>query len=332
MSIFRGRPEQGRVDRRLPDGPVRRLTATSTRSSQLDDLTRLSEEYRVVLLGNAGTGKSWFQLYALKQLLSCDQRDYDIVIRQVGNNVSLIDLDEAVVYEWKTDRLRIISEAMTRTLYFFEPGDEGTTAPLGVFLPSLSTLKPYIERIKEYEKRLCTTLYFWPWSSGELRALIQDSDPPIMSEETFCDRFHKFGGVLRHVLGEDRQAERKLTERLNKIDINTLISISLNIDRDDRDNNVSGFLVCYDNRSSEGERRFEERNLEYTSAHVVENVRYKIRLLSVKEVLQNVLHRLSGEILQKKKGRNGMDKDKKEESKEGGKRFGVVRRRSNHFQ
>ena len=44
-----------------------------------------SNWYRVVLIGNAGIGKSWFQIFALKKLLDSSQRQYDIVIRQVND-------------------------------------------------------------------------------------------------------------------------------------------------------------------------------------------------------------------------------------------------------
>jgi hypothetical protein len=42
-----------------------------------------SKRFRVILQGNAGTGKSWFQMYALKRLLEDKGRKFEIVIRQV---------------------------------------------------------------------------------------------------------------------------------------------------------------------------------------------------------------------------------------------------------
>ncbi len=254
------------------------------------------DQYRVVLLGNAGTGKSWFQVYALKQLLNCDKdkREFDIVIRQVDSTFHVIDLEETVVYLWEisTIRIKALSLGMKRTLYFFEPGGNGITPPLEVFLPSLSTLSPYIQRIKEYEKRLCETVYFWPWSSGELRAVIRDANLPI-DDATFSDRYHKFGGILRHVLGEDKRAEGKLQERLKEISIDILTSPTLNVDRDTSRNNVGGFLICYDNRSIKGKDRFAKKNLEYSSAYVVEAVQAKIRTLPVKETMANLLDQLA---------------------------------------
>ena len=244
-----------------------------------------SENEHVVLLGNAGTGKSWFQVYALKQLLTCDQekREYDIVIRQVATQSYVIDLEEAMVYLWKipSDDILAISRGMERTLYFFEPGSDNTRSPLTVPIPSLSTLSPVIQRVNEYQKTGCHTAYFWPWSSGELWAVIQDSNLS-MDHQTFSHRHHKFGGILRHVLGQDEKAEDKLEARLNDVSVEVLSSAtSRNIDWDTSTtgSNISGFLICYDNRSIEGKDRFATKNLKYTSAYVVEQVQDKIESL-----------------------------------------------------
>ena len=90
----------------------------------------LGDNYRVSLIGNAGTGNSLyslFQLYALRQLLvNREGCDYDFVIRQVGTTVFLIDLSDAWVYKWTTrlDHIMLLSLDLQRTLYFFEPGND----------------------------------------------------------------------------------------------------------------------------------------------------------------------------------------------------------------
>lgn len=99
--------------------------------------------FRVILQGNAGTGKSWFQVYALKKLLSeGGQRKFDIVICQVDSTIYAIDLAEATVYTWAvpTEHIKQISKTMKRALYFFEPGGNPERKPLEVVIPSLSKL------------------------------------------------------------------------------------------------------------------------------------------------------------------------------------------------
>ena len=256
--------------------------------------------FRVCLLGNAGTGKSWFQIYALKQLLDTQEqeREYDIVIRQVDSTVYVIDLASARVCRWETtpNHLLDISRCLTRTLYFFEPGDNPSRAPLGVVVPSLSTLSPYEVRIKEYSKRFTTRLYLWPWSFVELWAVVRDANLSLDFDE-FFQRYYKFGGILRHVLGEDRDAAAKPTSRLKEISVDILSSIALNIDREQQGHNVSGYLVCYDSRWVEGDERFSKKNLEYTSLQVEEEVAARLHVKPMKVKMQGVLERMNGLII-----------------------------------
>lgn len=72
--------------------------------------------------------------------------------------------------------------------------------------------------------------------------------------------------------GEDREGEGDLVGRLKGIDMDILSSTTLSIDRDIRDHNVSGFLICYYNQSCRGQERFAERNLAFTSPYVDEEV------------------------------------------------------------
>ena len=114
-----------------------------------------SGKYRVCLIGSAGTGKSLFQLYALRQLLvNQEGRDYDFVIRQVGTIVLLIDLSDASVYKWsiQLDDMELLSIDLHRTLYFFEPGNDAETSPVAMRIASLSTLSPYEKKDQRVQK------------------------------------------------------------------------------------------------------------------------------------------------------------------------------------
>ena len=255
------------------------------------------KKFRVILQGNAGTGKSWFQVYALKQLLDDQERKFDVIIRQVDTTLYVLDLDEATVYTWDvaTDHVKLISTRMKRTLYFFEPGGDPTMRPLEVFIPSLSTLSPFEGRIKEYRKRFCTLAYFWPWSFWEMWAIVCNSDISMDLDE-FQKRYNRFGGILRNVLGEQTDADEQLTARLKEISVDVLTSIALNIDRQAEGNNVSGYLVCYDNRFIE-QNRFSTKNLEYTSLEVEEEVASRLQTKPLKDKMQAILKRLNSEIL-----------------------------------
>ena len=255
------------------------------------------KKFRVILLGNAGTGKSWFQVYALKRLLDDPERKFDIVIRQVGSTIYVVDLAEASVYTWNvaTNHIEDISQQMRRSLYFFEPGANPTMPPLDVVIPTLATLSPFVDRIKEYRKRFCEFAFFWPWSLVEMWTVVCDSNISMDLDE-LQKRYTKFGGILRNVLGEEVRADEELTGRLKEISLEVLTSIALNVDREPKGNNVSGYLVCYDNRLVE-QNRFSTKNLEYTSLKVEEEVATKLRTKPLRDKMQVVLNRLNGEAL-----------------------------------
>ena len=213
----------------------------------------LKDEYHVCLIGNAGTGKSLFQLYVLKQLLSeREDSKYDFVIRQVNSKFYLIDLSDASVYEWDTedDHIESCSIDLLRTLYFFEPMNNKERSPLYLEIPSLSTLSPYARRISEYVKTNFTALYFWPWSRSETWAFMSNENDAADYDE-FTERYYKFGGILRHVLGQKTTVEEDLITPLKEAKLEVLSSISLDIDRENSSGEtVSGLLVCYDNRGT----------------------------------------------------------------------------------
>ena len=100
------------------------------------------------ILGNAGTGKSWFQVYALKKLLEADGQplvepqegrqplQLQFVVRQVGVRFYLIDVQACKAYRMKTSTdadVTDLLESLKNTVYFFEPGgnDEAETLECG---------------------------------------------------------------------------------------------------------------------------------------------------------------------------------------------------------
>jgi hypothetical protein len=265
---------------------------------------------RVGLIGNSGTGKSWFQMYALRRLmLDFDpveaEGSYSFVVRQVGEELYVYDLEKANVFYWAVSSNHVVTtttEGLSRALYFFEPDTRNTISPMPLqHTPSLSTLSQCLDRIKEYKKRCYCELYFPAWTLGECVTVGAKCD---RTEDAIRTRYQKFGGVLRHVLTEDvTQAETDLNDRLIAADIQLLHVLNANIDRDAdiskcADNSVSGFLLCYSQIpevSSGGKRRFRERSQDFTSEHVSEEIRKKVRMIPITEKADLVLKHLNHE-------------------------------------
>ena len=334
----------------------------------------LPRSLKVILLGNAGTGKSWYQMYVLRRLLrrqeeyTNDPDEYDFVFRQVAKTLYLIDINEKNVFEvaHRDDSL-LSTEVITRCLYFYEPGTDKVESPEDYELPSLSTLSPFKDRIAEYKKGHVTQLYFWPWSFTELMALCEhnggfpgqedkqggESGEPVVSKrqknarlashdgqkylrvsatkgsqddrsaleehnnemdieegtntsfDLLFDRYILFGGIVRHVMATPYQvenAQEELRNRLDGLDLKTLQSIAVNIDRDSTGHgNVSGYILCYDGKQAALDARktssralgFNVRVLTYTSALVEEEVDKLLVRKPLEDKMNVVLDRLN---------------------------------------
>ena len=269
---------------------------------------------KVVLVGNAGTGKSWYQLYILRRLLKRsteyqnDADDYDFVFRQVGHQHYLIDIKDCVVYRVNSldvDHLTFLA----RSLFFFEPGAEKELAPTMVGLPSLATLSPYEKRISEYRKFGTVRLCFWPWSFTEMCAIVEHSGLGLdITPDDLYDRYLLYGGIVRHIVAPrvmQQQIKEDLVARLQNLDLSKLQKKGANVDCDATGNNVSGFILCYDGKRVALERKsqegkgifFNDRVLRYTSAFVEQRVEEVLDRKPMEEKMMVVLDRLNDRII-----------------------------------
>ena len=269
---------------------------------------------KVVLVGNAGTGKSWYQLYILMRLLKHstdyqnDADDYDFVFRQVGHQHYLIDIKDCVVYRVNSLDVGLL-KFLARSLYFFEPGEEKELAPTMVGLPSLATLSPYEKRILEYRKFGTALLYFWPWSFTEMCAIVEHSGLGLdITPNDLYDRYLLYGGIVRHIVAPrvmQQQIKEDLVARLQNLDLSKLQKKGANVDRDATGNNVSGFILCYDGKRVTLERKsqegkgifFKHRVLRYTSAFVEQRVEEVLDRKPMEEKMIVVLDRLNDRII-----------------------------------
>ena len=269
---------------------------------------------KVVLVGNAGTGKSWYQLYILRRLLKrstdyqYDADDYDFVFRQVGHQHYLIDIKDCVVYQVNSLDVDLLT-FLARSLYFFEPGEEKELAPEMVGLPSLATLSPYEKRISEYCKFGTMLLYFWPWSFTEMCAMVEHSGLGLdITPDDLFDRYLLYGGIVRHVVAPtlmQKQIKKDLVAHLENLDLSILQKKGANVDRDATGNNVSGFILCYDGKHVALERKsqegkgifFDDDVLRYTSAFVEQRVEEVLDRKPMEEKMMVVLDRLNDRVI-----------------------------------
>lgn len=258
---------------------------------------------RVLVNGNAGTGKSWFQLYALRRLLQGYGQDhrYLFVVRQVRSDYFLIDLSNAEVRKLKIGDVGAVNVLdlfkRQRVLYFFEPLSDRSVLPEPTTISSLTTLSPFEERIHEYVKDHLAEFTFPGWTLEDL-ALATMNDPQIrLTVEIVENRFHRFGGIIRHVLAESTlRYEKDQRALINSADLAVLRATTTGINSDPNapGKNVSGFLLCYCNIATLGPDRFKENGLDFTSDYVRSEIRARMKDYSIKEHIGVVVDRLNG--------------------------------------
>jgi hypothetical protein len=259
-------------------------------------LKHWSSSFRLlVLTGNAGTGKSWFQAYALRRLAQEDST-YKFVVRQVAKTYFLHDLRTHNVYkiEYKDEySLETLVNGMTETLYFFEPGPDNKRSPTSFTIPSLSTLSPNEDRIKEYSKQNTVIELFFPvWSESEYWAVGLNEK---RAKEDIKDRYNKYGGILRHLFRNKVGLEMGLYRCLTTDKLAQFLRAEVtDVDTDERNGNASGYLVCYAEIPFDGVGAFKSRKLRLTSSYARQKIRENMDLVTEVESAKKVLKVLSG--------------------------------------
>ena len=258
---------------------------------------------KIILTGNSGTGKSWFQVSFLRRLLTdMDKEDdppFHFVVRQVGTAFFLIDLKTCTGYKitGTEDIIDTFLDVHGRILYMYEPKTNVDQPPLLTSAASLSTLPPRPTRIKEYKKSGVLFLYMPVWEYNELELIAQEE---TMDLALLDKNYGLFGGIVRHTLEQDSlyvdNVLGDVKKRCAAVKAEILRSINTGIDDDPTSaerHNVSGFVVCYTDIPREGEQRFTTYSLTMTSEYARAEVYNMMNLSSVREHLDMMVSHLA---------------------------------------
>ena len=261
---------------------------------------------KIILSGNAGTGKSWFQVYLVRRLLSeTKKRIFRFVIRMVGDNFSLLDLDtcEGFALNGRKHHVEMLLSGHGKILYLYEPAAMVHQPPLFVEAPSLSTLSPRKDRIhEEYRKTHPHELYMPVGEYNEMEYIAEEEKLDLGILER---NFEVFGGIFQWCLlfqtDKDREIKQKEVDaKCNHVTAETLRSIAAHIDdhQDARQDDISGFVCCYTDIPTDGDAPFKAPSLTLTSHYVRQRLTEKMTLASLLDnlrMLANVLNNKSGD-------------------------------------
>jgi hypothetical protein len=251
---------------------------------------------KIVVTGNAGIGKSWFQVYFLQRLLKMTPNERSrlarFILRQYEKTFSLLDLETCEAWEMfpagnhdLSGAVQDFMSAFNEVLYLFEPGQDQTLKPLNqARTPSLSTLAPNPNRLKGYRKEARPLFFYMPnWEFADLDFVssLEDKDGSFDLNK----QYYTFGGIIRRTLDYNKQSQQEekdtLDKRIAAVDIKVIRSMHLGLDDSSdaqMENNISGYICAYDDIQESGDDAFSKHGLTMTSQYARVKVRQKLSL------------------------------------------------------
>ena len=282
-----------------------------TRDFYEDLLHDIRLQFRCVLIGSPGIGKSIFQFYYLARIMNPKlfgdlSPDFDgctdspkLIVRQVGKTMTVYDIENRLAYKGKADKLLLECFDPKVTLYFYEPAEVKTEEPFffGLNLATLATVSPRDERYHEFRKNRGQPKYMPTYTLDELLTvgeylLQQDSFPKSMitefSKKSIIDRYVKYGGIIRHALPPNTDALELIrglsAQAIIDCDATKLLTFDGNIEKGE----VSHFIMQM-NVSRTVPNRFKEFLIEFVSDDVRTALEAKIAKVDLKDRIATLI-------------------------------------------
>uniref|UniRef100_A0A1X7SY62 Uncharacterized protein n=1 Tax=Amphimedon queenslandica TaxID=400682 RepID=A0A1X7SY62_AMPQE len=252
----------------------------------------------VLLLGNPGVSKSWFQWYIMYRLVNRKERVHlsnppTVIARQLGNDSLTFffpDKDKVYTSEISFDT-RILKRLDSRkAVYLYDPYSV-KQEPLITHLKTVVTCSPNRKHYHEFRKRGVSTLYMPQWELDELQAVAchikgesGDDMKDLLSPEQVEERYYRYGGIIRYVIPSD-PASLEDTELLQKDALSNRSTTDLFLPgasiekRDESKRNISHFLlqyvVSFHKKGELDKKEFRHFRMELASQYVREEVSQK---------------------------------------------------------
>ncbi|KAK1943129.1 hypothetical protein P3T76_005766 [Phytophthora citrophthora] len=155
----------------------------------------------LVVTGNSGTGKSWFYLYCIFQLILGNKEEVEefpafTLVLDFGDNFQLYDVEIKEFAELNANEVRVLSDE-DRVLRLVEEKSSDLVGWKGV---SILFASPCVDGMNDYLK-LYSCRYIMPvWNFEEL----QDCNSLLgdwfkVPSDVLVERYNKFGGIPRFI-------------------------------------------------------------------------------------------------------------------------------------
>ena len=202
---------------------------------------RNGEKGKIMLTGNAGTGKSYFEHYYMYRIIQAVHRGLplppdpwgstaapNVVVREMGRTrpvIFFIKELRAFTAKWKNIEEVLCAFENRTNLHLIEPNQVLFDAPNPNTKITTFKANSMDEKygIKEFEKsHLCYVMPIYElWELllvGEVfRAALNDTDDrlSLFAERDIRNRFEKYNGIIRHVLPSSKAIEKDVEAKQN---------------------------------------------------------------------------------------------------------------------
>ena len=265
-------------------------------------LTLIRSYDRCVMIGNPGISKSVFQYFYLMWILNPELvgpllPDYrgctdppKVVIRQVGNLMTIYDIEKRVAYhELPANEIIVGYFDPEVTLYLYEPGLTKGKEPMDVDCPTFATVLPDTSRYKYFSRHGGAHVYMPVYKLKELldigKYLLDKKQVPEAMRGEYSPvnitlRYEEFGGIIRHVLPVSmdriRSTRQDISLAIEQCDPKRLLSGSI----------IDGWMSDHIKQMdvlTEGDNAFKVFQTCFTSDYVVRELQETITAIDLKD-------------------------------------------------
>ena len=218
----------------------------------------------ILLLGNPGVSKSWFQWYVMYRLVNCKERVHlsnppEIIVRQLGSDSLTFffpNRDKVYTSEFSSARGILKRLDSSKAVYLYDP-DGVQQEPLRTCLKTIVTCSPDRKTYHMFRKCGVSTYYMPQWEVDELQAVARhikgesgDDMNDLLSPEQVKERYYRFGGIIRYVIPTNpaylRDIKALQEQALFNRNTSDLFLPGASIEKtDDLKRNISHFLLRY---------------------------------------------------------------------------------------
>jgi len=255
----------------------------------------LRQQHKSIVIGNPGVSKSWFQWYILYRLVNekeipnlgpnhlNSREPPKVIVRQVGDSKLFFYFPLCNKVYRTSSNFYLDDLNPDSALYLVEPGTS-YVEPCTSMIQTITTSSPDRRRYKEFFKRGGVLRYMPCWNLDELQtvgayvaARCDESLKDFYAPEAIEERYDRFGGIFRYVIPEKKsdveQAKKEQDNVIGNAKPEDSFEPGAGIEkRDDRENNISHFILKYDVQYGgeyEGkENEFTNFEMIYTSNYV----------------------------------------------------------------